>query len=70
MFNIFQRLVLTIPFYIRAEIAQWLHPDCRALSYTFIDYPYSPEELEALDLDEATLIIHNDIIHKFAEKER
>lgn len=58
-----------IPFHIRDEIAQWLHPDCRALSYTFISYPYSEMELEALGLDECTLIIHNDIIHKFAEKQ-
>lgn len=68
MFNLMQRLILLIPFWMRATITEWLHPDTRCITYTFIEYPYSDIEIEALDLEETTLHIHNDIIHKLAEK--
>jgi len=69
MFSLIQKLILLIPFWMRATLTEWLHPDCRSISYTFITQPYSEIEIKALGLDESTLIIHNDIIDKLVEKE-
>lgn len=70
MFNLMQRVILLIPFWMRATITEWLHPDTRCISYTFIEYPYSQIEIDSLDLEETTLHIHSDIIHKLAEEKR
>lgn len=70
MYNIIQRMVLRIPFHIRTRITDFLHPDTRCISYTFIEYPYSMVEIEALGLEESTLHIHSDIIHKLADEQK
>lgn len=67
---VIQRLILAIPFHIRHRITSFLHPDTRCISYTFVEYPYSDVEIEALGLEEATLHIHSDIIHKLAEEKQ
>jgi hypothetical protein len=68
--NLIKKAVLLIPFSTRVRITEFLHPDTRCISYTFIWEPYSEEELRALGLEEDTIHIHNDIIYKLAEKRR
>lgn len=70
MYNLIQKIVLKIPFHIRSRLTDFLHPDTRCISYTFVEYPYSQVEIEALDLEETTLHIHSDIINKLAEKKQ
>lgn len=70
MYNLIQKLILKVPFHIRSRLTDFLHPDCRCISYTFVEYPYSDVEVEALGLEEATLHIHSDIIHKLADEKR
>jgi hypothetical protein len=66
--NIGQKLILKIPFHIRHKVAEILHPDARSIKYTWISQPYSDIEVKVLNLDEPTLTIHNDIIHKEVDR--